>query len=427
MPNIVVIIGRPNVGKSTLFNRLVGRRMAIVHPMPGVTRDRIYGTGTWLGRQFEVVDTGGLISSDHSFILKKIRDQVGYALQEADAALLLVDGRNGLHPEDSEIAKMLYQTGIPFLIAVNKIDRHQDASRANEFFVLGKERVFPISAEHGLGVDDLLEELMVVMPESAPAPPPKDVLRLLILGRPNVGKSTLLNRIVKQERAIVDDQPGTTRDLLTIFFTHQDQTFMITDTAGLRKKARVKAPVELYSVLRAIHHIDRCDIALLLIDAPELVTNQDKRIAHLVLAKNKGLLIAVNKIDLVSRTQQSPIGARIVRDAPYLRGIPVLLISALKGFKIHDLLMRVISVFQERQKWVDKPTLEALVPRLRLPGGKNRVLSLHQTGIAPPAFLAVVTGRVVDEYVRYLEHELRNYFGLDGNPVVIKWRIARAR
>ncbi len=249
MANIVVIIGRPNVGKSTLFNRIVGRRLAIVHKLPGVTRDRIYGMTSWRGTTFEVVDTGGLLSSDASFVTQKIKKQVGYALKEAKAAIFLVDGQVGLHPEDIEISKMLYKSNTPFFIAVNKIDQFKDHQRAHEFFSLGKEKIFPISAEHGIGIGELLDEIIyLIPPDEKYEPAQNNVLHLLILGRPNVGKSTLLNTILHEERAIVDEKPGTTRDLLTIDFQYKNQTIAITDSAGLRKKSRVKESIEFYSV-----------------------------------------------------------------------------------------------------------------------------------------------------------------------------------
>jgi len=427
MANIVVIVGRPNVGKSTLFNRLVGKRLAIVHSMPGVTRDRIYGSASWDGRQFEVVDTGGLVSSDESFVSKKIRVQVEYALKEAAAAVLLTDGRSGLHPEDSHIAKMLYRVGIPFLIAVNKIDQLKDADRANEFFVLGRDKVLPLSAEHGTGVDDLLDELLKVLPDAALEAGPENVLRLLILGRPNVGKSTLLNTILREDRAIVDEHPGTTRDLLTITFKYENQMFSITDSAGLRKKAKVQAPIEFYSILRAINYIDRCDVVLLLTDATELIPNQDKKIAQLVLTKGKGLLLAVNKIDLARKTNRSEISALIHQAAPFLKGIPIMTLSALKGTRVDHLLTKVVSVYQEGQKWVDKHTLQQIVDDLRPPANRVRLINLKQIGHAPPSFIAVASRPLSTEYIRYLENQLRNYFGLEGNPIMIKTRIASFR
>lgn len=425
MSNIVVIVGRPNVGKSTLFNRLVGRRLAIVHPISGVTRDRIYGSASWGTRSFEVVDTGGLISRAESLVSKNIRVQVEYALKQAAAAILLTDGRSGLHPEDSQIAQMLYRVGIPFLIAVNKIDQYKDADRANEFYALGREKVFPLSAEHGTGVDDLLDELLNVLPEATEEEGPENVLRLLILGRPNVGKSTLLNTILKEDRAIVDEQPGTTRDLLTEIFKHGDQVLSITDSAGLRKKARVKAPIEFYSVLRAINYIDRCDVALLLTDATELITNQDKKIAELVLTKGKGLLLAVNKIDLARKAERSEINARIHQAAPFLKGIPIMTISALKGTGVEPLLSRAVLVYHEGQKWVDKHTLQQILTDLRPPADRVRLVNLKQVGRAPPTFIAVASRPLGAVYIRYLENQLRNYFGLEGNPIVINTRIAR--
>ncbi|MEO0225993.1 MAG: ribosome biogenesis GTPase Der [candidate division WOR-3 bacterium] len=424
MSNIIVIIGRPNVGKSTLFNRLVGRKLALVHKVPGVTRDRIYGTASWRGRSFEVVDTGGLLSSDDSFYSAKIKTQVTYALQEARATIFLVDGKIGLHPEDTEISKMLHKSGVPFIVAVNKIDNTRDRDRAAEFFALGKEKVIPISAEHGIGVDELLDEIIKIIPEEKPPEWDQDnSIRLLILGRPNVGKSTLFNRILNRERAIVDERPGTTRDLLMANFKYKNQNFIITDSAGLRKKSKIKETIEIYSVIRAINHIDRCDIALLLIEIAELLTNQDKKIADLVITKNKGLIIAVNKIDLAKVADQARISRTIYASAPFLKSIPIITISALKGIRIDLVLDKTIEIFYEQKKWVDRSALKSLIKGLLQPPGKARLYDLKQTSIAPPTFVALASHRLSPEYLRYLKNTLHNYFGLTGNPITIKTRI----
>ncbi len=428
MSNLVVIIGRPNVGKSTLFNRLVGKKLSIVHRSAGVTRDRVYGRTSWRGKNYEIVDTGGLISFDDTFYSNKIREQIGQALKEAIAAIFLVDGRTGLHPEDLEIAKLLYKSNIPFVLAANKIDLPKDADRGSEFYPIGKDKVIPISAEHGIGVDDLLDELAKFAGSSeteTESDEEMNELRLLILGRPNVGKSTLLNTILNEERAIVDEKPGTTRDLLTVKFEYQGQLISITDSAGLRKKSKVRAPIELFSVLRAINHIDRCDVAILIIDVSEGLTVQDRRIAALVIAKNKGLIVAVNKIDLCRNVSPAKICSLVYQSAPFLKAIPVITLSALKKIGLERLLNKTLDIYQEMHKWVDKITLKNLVKELTLPPGKNRIYDLRQIGSAPPVFLAITKKKLGLDYVRYLKNQLRNYFGFAGNPIIIKTRVVK--
>lgn len=428
MANLVVIIGRPNVGKSTLFNRLVGHRIAIVHKQPGVTRDRIYGDVSWQGKVFGVVDTGGLLSADDSLFAQKIRIQISYALKEASVVILLVDGRAGPHPEDFEISRMLRKSAIPFLLAVNKTDRAQDESQANEFYGLGIEKVFPVSAEHGLGVAELLDEIVnFIPPPEKREPGSKETIRLLILGRPNVGKSTLMNNILKEERAIVDVKPGTTRDLLEAYFQHNGHAFLIVDSAGLRKKSRVKEPIEFYSVMRAINYIDRCDVVLLMVDAQEGLTSQDKKIASLVLAKRKGLIITPNKIDLLSKPDLNNLKSQILQVAPFIRSIPIITISALRGIRINQLLETAIAITQESQKWVDADLLNKLFKDLKPPQGKNRLYSLKQVNASPPVFLLVSRDRLSTEYLRYLENQVRRSFGFSGASIVIKVKVLRHR
>jgi len=423
----LAIIGRPNTGKSTLFNRLVGRRVAITLMEPGTTRDRIIQQGEWLTRKFWVIDTGGLVPTAQTPIEKEIEIQVELAIQEADIALLLVDAREGLNPVDIEIADRLKRRKTRFLLVVNKVDNPQSnvrESEAAEFYRLGTDRLFPISAEHGHGVDELLDYLFGQFPES-PTPERQGEIRLAILGRPNVGKSSLLNALLGEYRSIVHDVPGTTRDVVEATFELEGRAYRIVDTAGIRRKSRVDAAIEYFSVLRAIRTIDDADVAIFVLDVRAGVSAQDKHIAALIAEKGRGLVICANKADLLSEDSLKPVQDWLREVLPYIRYVPIVFTSAKENRNVQEVVRAASRVFEQGQKRISKQDLkdQFLKVLVAAPPRKGaQVRSVKQTGVAPPEFkLAVTDPRVINEaYLKFVEREIRRLFGFEGYPMRIK-------
>jgi GTP-binding protein len=423
----LAIIGRPNTGKSTLFNRLVGRRVAITLMEPGTTRDRIIQQGEWLTRKFWVIDTGGLVPTAQTPIEKEIEIQVELAIQEADIALLLVDAREGLNPVDIEIADRLKRRKTRFLLVVNKVDNPQSSvreSEAAEFYRLGTDRLFPISAEHGHGVDELLDYLFEQFPES-PTAERQGEIRLAILGRPNVGKSSLLNALLGEYRSIVHDVPGTTRDVVEATFELEGQAYRIVDTAGIRRKSRVDAAIEYFSVLRAIRTIDDADVAIFVLDVRAGVSAQDKHIAALIAEKGRGLVICANKADLLSEDSFEPVQDWLREVLPYIRYVPIVFTSAKENRNVQEVVRAASRVFEQGQKRISKQDLkeQLLEVFIAAPPRKGaQVRSVKQTGVCPPEFkLAVTDPRVINEaYLKFVEREIRRLFGFEGYPMRIK-------
>jgi GTP-binding protein len=419
MAGIVAIVGRPNVGKSTLFNRIVGRRVAITLEEPGITRDRIYKEAHWQGKEFIVVDTGGLVISPDASLLKQIKLQVEVAIREADGVILVVDGREGLTPVDEEIGRDLRKKGKEFLLAVNKIDAKPTRGNINEFYKLGQP--FAITAEHGTGVAELLDEVVKCLPRTEPET--EEAIRLVILGRPNVGKSSFLNSLLGEYRVIVDDQPGTTRDAIETGFSLHNQHYRIVDTAGIRKKARVKADVEYFSVIRAIGNIKAADVAILIVDLTEGATGQDKRIAALVEDAGKGLVIAGNKVDTLTKAGRKPAQANVTAALGFVSYAPFIFTSATKKEGIVETITAATQVFAQAQKQIDKELLHStvLAEIKRRPPKSCEIYLLRQTGTRPPEFTVRVNKPELDTgYIRFIKHQLRNYFGFQGNPIKIK-------
>jgi GTP-binding protein len=439
----IVILGRPNVGKSALFNRICGRRRALVGNEPGMTRDRLYARAEWRGRTFEVVDTGGIIPSDRELIAAEIFRQAQVAIEAAAHLILVVDARQGIVPLDQELAPLLRRTGKPLTLAVNKIDSAQHSPLAGEFYELGIEAVFPVSAEHGLGVDDLLdhvtEDLRSTRPEAEDAVPKPgttsqeaEVIRVTIIGRPNVGKSTLLNRLVDEERAIVTPLPGTTRDAVDAQVDRDGHRFRFIDTAGIRRKGKTRLLAEKLSVIQARKHLESADVALLVIDAVEGVTALDTHIGGYAHQSRRSVVIVLNKWDAVRKgpdvTHQY---TQSIRQAmKYLDYAPIVFISALTGQRVEKLFQTIARVAEARRYRVptaemNKFLKEVDFERTTSPEGRpTRLYYLTQAGVAPPTFIAFTNraGKLHFSFERFLENRIRERFEFLGTPIVIKAR-----
>lgn len=415
----VVLVGRPNTGKSTLFNRLVGGRVAITMREPGVTRDRIIRDAEWSGRRFQVIDTGGLDFAAADEIGRGINRQVEIALAEADAVVMVVDGREGLTPLDEEVADRLRRRNLRFLLAVNKLDA-TGSFDAGDFHRLGALDLFPVSAEHGIGVGELLDELLRLLPEP-PARLRRKAVALAVLGRPNVGKSSFLNALVGSERALVTPVPGTTRDVIEAGFELDGRSYRILDTAGIRRKARVTEAVEYFSVTRALDVIERSDIVLLIMDITEGPTAQDKKIANLVTDRNRGLVVVANKTDLVKPGVETKLRQYVGRELEFINWAPVVWTSCLKGEGVADAVRTAGRVYEAGARHISSALLKAgLLDRLaaRPPRRNCRLLGLNQTGTRPPRFRLRVSDpdAVSDNYRKSVVSGLRR-FGFEGWPV----------
>ena len=434
LPPVIAIIGRPNVGKSTLFNRVLGTRNAIVDDVPGVTRDRNYTDGTYQGRSFRLVDTGGLDPSATEGMLSLIRRQSQLAIGEADVLIFLMDGREGLSPGDEEIVGLLRGVGKPVFYAINKIDTPKSEPLLADFYRLGQETLYPLSAEHGTGVDELLEAILPLLPPSSEGTDPSESPpRIAVVGRPNVGKSTLINTLLGQDRMVVFELPGTTRDAIDTLVNYRGRSYILTDTAGIRRRGRIERGIEGYSVGRAMRAMGRSDVALLLLDAVEGITEQDTKIAGLALKQGRACLLLVNKWDLCqsNETAQGRYELELRRRLPFLPWAPVLFGSALKPDSISEvfpLVDQVVTAFTTRA-----PTgqlnkfLQEVIEQNPLPVRRGKpskaVKSVFMTQVAtkPPVF-ALFVGHPQDvgkTYLRFLENRLREQYQFSGSPIRI--------
>lgn len=421
----VVIIGRKNVGKSTLFNRLTGIRQSVVYKEPGVTRDRVYGEVQWCGRAFDLIDTGGFYPDEQNVLENKINQQIIIGIEESDLVYFVVDGKTGLHPVDEDIAEQLRKTSKPIFLLVNKSDSKEAIHVIGEFARLGFKNMHTISAEHGSGVGDFLDETLRLLPTTL-IEKTNCSTRVTILGRPNAGKSTLLNCITESERAIVDDEPGTTRDSISARVQHKNEMLEIVDTCGLRKRTRISDSIEFYSTVRAIAAIDQCDIALLVFDTSQGIVDQDRRIAGMVISKTKALIVVPAKSDLIKKSQVKKIIPATSQSLKSFDFVPIVPVSAHAGTNIKTLLDTVIAVKHERTKRISHKTIQSIIKNFQ-PPSDGALLTLKQIGTQPPLFLATVTVSVKAHYIKYLRNTLRHYFGFVGVPILIKTRIIKRR
>jgi GTP-binding protein len=496
MPNLprIVILGRPNVGKSTLFNRLCKQRRALVGNEPGMTRDRLYARAEWLGMPFEVIDTGGIIPADKELIPVEIYRQAKVAIEEAAHLILMVDGREGVVPLDEELAQLLRRTGKPLTVVVNKVDAEQHKPLAAEFHRLGIKHIFPISAEHALGLDDLLDHVTAgfthdaieeevspkqhkkdrsvprerlqsgggdLPPEGQPlvhpitrspdhpisgspnqpvhdrpiSGSPENPIHVAIIGRPNVGKSTLLNQLLKEERSIVSAVPGTTRDAVDAELEHEGLHFRFVDTAGIRRKGKTKLLAEKLSVIQARKHLEHADVALLILDAQEGVSALDTHIGGYAHESRRSVIIVVNKWDAIQKgpTSTQDFTEEIRERMKYLDYAPIVFISALRGQRLENLLQAIVKVAEARQLRISTAEMNRFLAevdfdRASTPSGKpTRLYYLTQGGVAPPIFIAFTnrSGKLHFSFERFLENRIREKFGFAGTPIVIKSKARR--
>jgi GTP-binding protein len=428
----VAIVGRPNVGKSTLFNRVLGGRPAIVSEQPGTTRDRHFGNGEWQGRRFWLVDTGGLLPGSQDSLQQAIEQQVEFALAESDVILFLVDGREGIHPVDQAIAERLRKTAKAVLLAVNKLDNLEHSTEHYQFYALGFGDPIGVSAAIGKGSGDLLDAVVERFPPYDPDEA-QDAINVAVVGRPNVGKSSLLNRLLGIERHVVAAQAGTTRDAVDSVLRFRGKILNFIDTAGLRRRAKVEDDLEFYSTLRTERAIERAEVAVLVVDATLGLHNQDLRIATEVWERGAGLIIAVNKWDLVpekdANTAQQGQDALIAK-APFLRYVPFVYVSALTGQRVRKILELITEVAEGREQRVPTAEVNRVLASLiernappQKPGEEVKLLYASQIGTAPPT-LAIVSNRpdeVPESYQRYLVHGFRQVWPFHGSPLRLKF------
>ncbi len=433
MKPIVAIVGRPNVGKSTLFNRIVGRKKAIVEDHPGVTRDRNYTDIEWEDKPFSLIDTGGFEPISRERIFLQMKEQCQLAIEEADLILFLMDGKDGLTPSDKEIASILRKQDKPVLYVVNKIDGLKHEEKVFEFYGIGAERIFSISALHNYGVDDLMTEVLKELPLSDEGAVEDAVTRIAVVGRPNVGKSSLINRILGYERVIVNESPGTTRDAIDTFMELKGKRYLLIDTAGIRRKKKISLRLEKYSIVEALKSIDRCDVALLLIDPQEGVTEQDTKIAGFIHEKAKGCVIAVNKWDLIEKDSHTTTEytRHIREELKFLNYAPILFISCLTGKRVMDIVGLVDQVFEEYIRRVPTSRLNDLieestakVPLPRYGTRKAKIYYGTQASTKPPTFVlfANYPERIHVTYQRYLINRIRESLGFQRSPVRLLMR-----
>ena len=436
---VLAIVGRPNVGKSTLFNKLLGERKAIVDDSPGVTRDRNYGEAEWAGRKFQLIDTGGLNIDAEGGLEESVQKQSRLALREADVILFLFDGKGGLNPLDREAVGLLRKEDKPVLFAVNKIDSRQRADNLYEFYALGIDPLFSISAEHGLGISDLMDEVVQQFPnaeESDEKTEEKAPLRISVVGRPNVGKSTLINRLLGFERSVVDSTPGTTRDALDTPFKLEGEPCLLVDTAGIRRKARINDQLERFSVSHSLRSVDRGDLVIHILDGVEGVTDQDAQILSYACQRGKALLLAVNKWDVVSKNGADVESYReeVYHQLSFLDFVPVAFISASTGYGVRRMLETAGGVLRAYGKKVSTSAMNQALQRIvrahAAPLSQGKPVKFYygtQTGTRPPTFtLFVNTPQAVPEsYQRYLIHQLREHLALEYVPIRLVLRARR--
>ena len=426
---IVAVVGRPNVGKSTLFNQIGKKRVSIVDDMPGVTRDRIYMDAEWLNHEFIMIDTGGIEFDESDHILRSMRSQAELAIEEADVILFLVDGRAGLTSSDEEVARILRRTQKPVILAVNKIDSFDREALIYDFYALGLGDPIPISASNAMNLGDLLDMVAAAFPRAADADAESDEIAIAVVGRPNVGKSSLVNRLLGEDRVIVSDVPGTTRDAIDTHFTRDGVKYLLIDTAGMRRKGKITLPVERYSVMRSLRAIDRAGVVLMVINAAEGILEQDTKIAGYVHESGKGVIIVVNKWDIFpDKNDKSTLRfTDELRDKlGFLQYAPILYTSALTGQRIERVTELVKYVAEQQSMRIKTSVLNELIrdavsvnPPPTKKGKQLKILFVTQVSIIPPTFIIFVNDPELMHfsYLRFLENRLRESFGFEGTPL----------
>jgi len=433
MSNIVAIVGRPNVGKSTFFNRLTESRAAIVDDMPGVTRDRNYGKSLWNGVEFSIIDTGGYVSGSDDVFEEEIRRQANLAIQESDVIVFLVDVESGLTELDISVFDLLRRNDKPVITVVNKVDNHQRSLDANEFYALGIEKLFCVSSVNGSGTGDLLDEIVELLPKKVEDEPDVKIPRIAVVGRPNVGKSSIINTLVGEERHIVTDVAGTTRDAVAQNYNKFGHNFTLVDTAGLRKKTKVAEDVEFYSVMRSVRSIEDSDVCVLVLDATRGVEGQDVSIFHLIHRNKKGIVVVVNKWDLIEKdnhTMKNFENDILEKFAPVV-DVPIVFTSALTKQRILKILEEAMIVFENQHRHIATSKLNELllsaIEAYPPPAHKGKYVKIKYitqlpTKIPSFAFFCNLPQYIKDPYKRYLENKIRSNFNFTGIPIQLYFR-----
>ncbi len=435
---VVAIVGRPNVGKSTIFNRFAGERIAIVEDKPGITRDRIYSEGEWNGKTFYLIDTGGLDFAQVDEISERIRYQAELAIDEADVILFIVDGKEGLTEADKEVARLLHRANKPVVVGVNKVDHPEHRNVMYSFYEMGFADVFAISAAHGIGTGDLLDKIVDHFSDIEDVEYDQDTIRVAVIGRPNVGKSSLINKILGEERVLVSDVAGTTRDAIDTPFETDGQSYVLIDTAGMRKRGKVYETTEKYSVLRALKAIERCDVTLIVLDGVEGITEQDKRIAGLAQDAGRASIFVVNKWDAVEKDDktQNRFRENIRSQFSFMDYAPILFVSAKTGQRVNRLFPVINEVAEQHAMRIATSVInqvlnEAIVsnPPASYKGRRPKILYGTQAAVKPPLFVLFVNDPELFHfsYLRYLENRFREAFGFVGIPIRIRLRQKRKR
>ena len=429
---LVAVVGRPNVGKSTFFNRVVGKRVSIVEDTPGVTRDRIYAEAEWSGVHFALIDTGGIEPDSKDIILSQMREQAETAMDTSDVILFMVDGKEGMTSADREVASMLMKTGKNVILAVNKVDKKDLPDDFYDFYVLGLGEPIPISAANMLNLGDLLDRIVESFPEGA-GTEEEDEIKIAMIGKPNVGKSSLINKLLGENRVIVSPIAGTTRDSIDTPFEKDGEKYLFIDTAGIRRKSKVNESIEKFSVIRAVAAIERCDVCLLMIDAQEGVTEQDKKIAGIAHEAGKGIVVVVNKWDLIEKetNTMNDFKKEIARELTFMSYAPSVFISALTGQRVDNVIAMAKYVAENRAMRVPTGQLNSLVTDAMMmkqpPSDKGKRLKIYfvtQVGGKPPLFSFKVNSRPLMHfsYARYLENKIREGFGFEGTSLKFVFR-----
>lgn len=429
---IVAVVGRPNVGKSTFFNKVIGRRVSIVEDTPGVTRDRIYAEAEWCGKNFALIDTGGIEPDSTDVILSQMRNQAEIAMETADVILFMVDGKDGLTSSDREVASMLMRTGKEVILIVNKVDSPKLPDDFYDFYELGLGEPIPMSAVNMYNLGDVLDKIVEKLPQVNESEE-EDVTKIAVIGKPNVGKSSLINALLGEERVIVSDVAGTTRDSIDTPFTRGEDKYILIDTAGIRRKSKVTGDIEKYSVIRALASIERCDVCILMIDATEGVTEQDKKIAGIAHEAGKGLIITVNKWDLIEKETNTmkEYQKDIDKELAFMSYAPSVFISVLNKQRLNNVIDLVKYVSEKRALRIPTGQLNSLIADITMmnppPSDKGRRLKIYyatQVGIKPPLFSFKINDRELMHfsYARYIENKIRESFGFEGTSIKFVFR-----